>query len=162
MNIAPPIELCHGIFLSGDILYSSSITMKIINHDIGPLKLVNAFITFDANVVLKLTYSNSLIISSPNNGNIIINRNSNTTINSINKAFNLLLKNPESSIPYIELADTIIDAIPLDAIKYPDPNVIKNAGVIFVDVIIGVNSSDISLLNALFNIVVMTSLDIFK
>ena len=54
---------------------------------------------------------------------------------------------------------TIIEDIPLLAIKYPTPNVIKKAGVISVDVRIGVRISDISFPIALDNKLKINSFD---
>ena len=79
----------------------------------------------------------------------MMNKNNITITSSIMIAFNLLLKNPESLIPYIVLDATIIDAIPLLAMKYPIPNVIKNVGVILVAVSIGVTKEAMSSLKTL-------------
>mgnify|MGYP003538140125 CR=1 FL=1 len=81
--------------------------------------------------------------------NININRNNITITSSIIIALSLLLKKPESFIPYMVFDATIIDDIPLLAMKYPTPNVIKNVGVILVAVIIGARTEVISSSNIL-------------
>lgn len=102
------------------------------------------------------------MILSPNNGTKSTNSSNRTITNSITKAFSLLLKNPESFIPYIVLDATIIEDIPFEAIKYPTPNVIKNVGVIFVSVKIGVNNSAKLLFKPFCSNVEISSFDIFR
>jgi hypothetical protein len=131
-------------------------------HENGPFKNLKTSTILFVVAASKLNRCNISIIESPSNGTIRTNNNRITIISSMIMALNLLLKKPESLIPYIVFDATIMEDIPLLAIKYPTPNVIKNAGVIVDEVSIG-DIISLKLLPNVFVINVSTKLlDNFK